>query len=94
MTDKVLWPEEIVWLDSSQLEGGSWMRKDTAVGMMDDLRQRTVGLVVAETEIAVLVARSVSDYEQTDTHEMIEGALVIPKAAIVDRIPLQPKRKV
>ena len=42
--------EEIVWLDSSQLEGGSWMRKDVAVGMMDDLRQRTVGFVVAAVD--------------------------------------------
>ena len=64
------------------------MRLEAAVGMMDDLRQRTVGFVVEESEIAVLVARSVSDYEQTDTHEMVEGVLVIPKAAIVSRVPL------
>lgn len=67
------------------------MRKDTAIGMMDDLRQRTVGFVVEESEIAVLVARSMSDYEQTDTHEMVEGVLVIPKAAIVSRSPLRAK---
>jgi len=66
------------------------MRKDVAVGMMDDLQQRTAGFVVAESEIAVLVARSMSDYE-ADTHEMVEGVLVIPKAAIVSRSPLKAK---
>lgn len=81
--------EEIVWLDSSQLESGSWMRKDTAVEMMDDTKQRTVGYVVRVSGVSLLVARSVSAYDANDTHEMIEGALVIPVAAIISRTPLE-----
>lgn len=80
--------EEIVWLDSSQLEGGSWMRRELAVEMMDDLKQRTVGYVIAASDVGLLVARSLSAYDATDTHEMIEGALVIPVASVVSRVPL------
>jgi len=81
--------EEIIWLDSSQLQEGAWMRRDTAIGMMDDTRQRSVGYVVEVSEVALLLARSVSAWEANDTHEMIEGALVIPLAAIVSRTELK-----
>ena len=81
--------EEITWLDSTQLEGGSWMDVDVARKMMDDLLQRTVGFLVAESKMAVTVARSISEWSDPDTVEKVEGVLVIPKQTIVERRTLR-----
>jgi hypothetical protein len=84
--------EEILWLDSTQLEGGSWMDVDAARKMMDDLLQRTVGFLVAESTTSVTVARSISEWSDPDTVEKVEGVLVIPKRAIMERRTLRQKR--
>lgn len=79
---------EITWLDSAQLEGGAWMNRGEIAASLDDLKQTTVGYVVAESEIGIAVARSLSVYAHPDVIEKAEGVLVIPKACVLSRVPL------
>jgi hypothetical protein len=75
---------EVLWLDSAQLDRGDWMVLDEIAPYADDLLQRSIGYVVADTETSLALARSISEWK-TDTVEKAEGVLCIPKVAIKER---------
>lgn len=75
---------EITWRDSVQLDGGDWTLTVDLELRAGDLLQRSAGYVVAETADALVLARSISEWLE-DAPEKVEGVLVVPKAAIVDR---------
>lgn len=81
-------PWEVVWVDSAQLERGDWMTVEDAERYADDLEQTSVGYVVAETDVSLVLARSASRWV-LDSVEKVEGVLCIPKACIVSRHPLE-----
>jgi len=60
------------------------MTLDEVSKYADDLRQRSLGFVVCETEVTLVLARSISEWE-LDTVEKAEGVLCIPKACIIER---------
>lgn len=76
---------EVLWLDSAQLESGDWMTTEYVKEKADDLEQRSVGFLIAETETTLVLARSLSEWK-TDSVEKVEGVLCIPKAAITKRL--------
>jgi hypothetical protein len=74
---------EVLWLDSGQLENGDWLTIEFVRDNMDDLAQRSVGFLIAESDTTLVLARSISEWE--DMVEKVEGVLCIPKVSIIDR---------
>lgn len=81
---------EVVWLDSAQLDNGDWVHRERMLEVADDLSQRTVGYLVHEADLSIVVARSVSDW--ADSVEKLEGVLAIPRGCIVEQRVLVPAR--
>ncbi len=75
---------EVIWLDSVQLENGDWMTLDDVRAQADDLRCRSVGYLVHESETTLVLARSISEWSE-DSVEKVEGVLCVPKVAVVDQ---------
>jgi lipocalin len=75
---------ELLWVDSAQLDGGDWIpraRLDEALA--DGLAHRSAGYLVADTADAVVLARSITEWQ--DSLEKLEGVLAIPAAAVFER---------
>lgn len=83
---------EILWLDSAQLDEGAWITRNRIEQAAADLFQRTVGYLVFDGPDVLVVARSVSDW--TDSEEKLEGVLVIPRACIAEQRVAVPARAV
>lgn len=83
-------PEEVFWIDSAQLENGAWMDTGDVLKYADDLTQRSVGYVLAQTDDALILARSVSDWSVDESSEKAEGVLCIPLVCVLSRQKLEP----
>ena len=79
---------EVIWVDSMTYDDwrqlGELDEEMTVKGML----HRSVGILVRETDDAIALARSVSEFDHEKWAEKAEGCLLIPKPAIIDRRPL------
>jgi hypothetical protein len=77
---------QIVWIDSAQLlSDGVWSAKEDVLEISHDYIL-SVGFVVKETEENIVLVAHVSETE-------FSGEMCIPKAAVIDRVPLKVVKK-
>lgn len=79
---------EVRWLDSAQLDNGAWIDRARIDEAVDDLEQRSAGYLVAETATSIVLARSLSEWRDSD--EKLEGVLAIPVVCVVERRVVVP----
>lgn len=74
--------ERIRWLDSVTVNYGGWdgIAWHKTAMTKKAMTHETVGYVLAETKVALLVAQS-----RNGSEDRFAGALVIPQAAVISR---------